>query len=223
MSKFKPGDNIRHIGTGNRYTIKEIKDLYYVNGFGDHMDMSYTDANFELVEDPKPSTPDEALDKAAEEYVQTLADRADENLRIDTTLQTAFKAGAKWMARQGFVIQGSCTNSDGGFGVGVVAYNNDEHHTTSCLVPSGMFNYGDKVIVQIRKATGNEKKDTIEELIPRNLLTEDQIKEMNGFEYKTDAIKYINSVSNVGLKVSATYYELYNDKNLEDDDNRRES
>lgn len=45
-------------------------------------------------------SPHEGLDEAAEGYVQTLCDRADENLRIDTTLQSAFKAGAEWMAGQ---------------------------------------------------------------------------------------------------------------------------
>lgn len=47
----------------------------------------------------KPSLPSN-LDDAADKYVQTLCDRADDNLKIDTTLQAAFKAGAKWMARQ---------------------------------------------------------------------------------------------------------------------------
>ena len=47
----------------------------------------------------QPSLPSN-LDEAAEEYIQTLCDRADVNLRIDTTLQSAFKAGAKWMAKQ---------------------------------------------------------------------------------------------------------------------------
>lgn len=36
------------------------------------------------------------LEKAAEKYVSTLCDRADEGLRIDTTLESAFIAGAKW-------------------------------------------------------------------------------------------------------------------------------
>lgn len=49
----------------------------------------------------KPNNHLEGLDWAAENYVQTLADRADENLRIDTTLETAFKAGAEWMANRG--------------------------------------------------------------------------------------------------------------------------
>lgn len=46
-----------------------------------------------------------SLDEAADEYVQTLAERADENLRIDTTLETAFKAGAEWLAGQGVSMQ----------------------------------------------------------------------------------------------------------------------
>ena len=47
-----------------------------------------------------PSLPSN-LDEAAEEYVSTLCDRADEGLRIDTTLESSFKAGAEWMAGQG--------------------------------------------------------------------------------------------------------------------------
>lgn len=49
---------------------------------------------YNLSKPPLPSN----LDEAADKYVQALCDRADDDLRIDTTLQTAFKAGAKWMA-----------------------------------------------------------------------------------------------------------------------------
>ena len=40
------------------------------------------------------------LEEAAEKYVSTLCDRADEGLRIDTTLESAFIAGAKWQKEQ---------------------------------------------------------------------------------------------------------------------------
>ena len=51
-SKFKVGDRIRYKHDGyNRYKIYGVGTDYYVNGFGQRMDMSYTDANFELIED----------------------------------------------------------------------------------------------------------------------------------------------------------------------------
>ena len=40
------------------------------------------------------------INDAATEYVSTLCNRADEGLRIDTTLESAFKSGADWMAEQ---------------------------------------------------------------------------------------------------------------------------
>ena len=46
------------------------------------------------------SQPPSNIDEAAEEYVSTLCDRADEGLRIDTTLEFAFKAGAEWQEEQ---------------------------------------------------------------------------------------------------------------------------
>lgn len=80
------------------------------------------------------------LDEAAEGYVQTLCDRADENLRIDTTLQSAFKAGAEWMAEQGQTF-GACVDN-------------------GCAIASGVklpfflwdtYEDGDVLKVQIRK------------------------------------------------------------------------
>ncbi len=50
-SKFKSGDSIRFNGFGsNEYTIQLVGNGYYVNSEGGRMDMSYTDANFVLVE-----------------------------------------------------------------------------------------------------------------------------------------------------------------------------
>ena len=40
------------------------------------------------------------LEDAANKYTSTLCDRADEGLRIDTTLESAFKAGAEWQKEQ---------------------------------------------------------------------------------------------------------------------------
>ena len=52
IPKFKVGDFIQYNGMGhNRYTIKEVCGIsHYINSDGHRMDMSYTDANFELVE-----------------------------------------------------------------------------------------------------------------------------------------------------------------------------
>lgn len=51
-AKFKVGDFIQFKGMGHtRYTIKEVCGLsHYINTCDKRMDMSYTDANFELVE-----------------------------------------------------------------------------------------------------------------------------------------------------------------------------
>lgn len=50
-SKFKSGDRIRFNGFGsNEYTIQLVGNGYYVNSEGGRMDMSYTDANFVLIE-----------------------------------------------------------------------------------------------------------------------------------------------------------------------------
>lgn len=49
--KFKVGDRIYcKDDSYARYVIKEVHDNYYINGFAQRMDMSYTDANFELIE-----------------------------------------------------------------------------------------------------------------------------------------------------------------------------
>ena len=52
VPKFKAGDFIQFNGMGNtRYTVKEVCGLsHYINTYNKRMDMSYTDANFELVE-----------------------------------------------------------------------------------------------------------------------------------------------------------------------------
>ena len=52
-AKFREGDNIQFKGVGhNRYTIREVCGLsHYINTNGKRMDMSYTDANFEVIKD----------------------------------------------------------------------------------------------------------------------------------------------------------------------------
>ena len=51
--KFREGDSIQFKGFGhNRYPIKEVCGLsHYINTMGNRMDMSYTDANFEVIKD----------------------------------------------------------------------------------------------------------------------------------------------------------------------------
>ena len=52
-SKFKVGDIIQFKGYGhNEYIIAKVEDNRYVNTNGNGMDMSYTDANFELKGQP---------------------------------------------------------------------------------------------------------------------------------------------------------------------------
>ena len=53
IPKFREGDSIQFKGFGhNRYMIKEVCGLsHYINTMGNRMDMSYTDANFEVIKD----------------------------------------------------------------------------------------------------------------------------------------------------------------------------
>ena len=61
VPKFKAGDFIQFNGIGHtRYTVKEVCGLsHYINTCDKRMDMSYTDANFELVEHSAWSEEDE--------------------------------------------------------------------------------------------------------------------------------------------------------------------
>ena len=55
MAKFKAGDRIQFkTDTYVRYTIASVHRDYYMNGLGNRMDMSYTDANFELIKEKPP-------------------------------------------------------------------------------------------------------------------------------------------------------------------------
>lgn len=51
------------------------------------------------IEELLPSLPSD-LKEASKKYVSTLCDRVDKGLRIDTTLESAFKAGAEWKEEQ---------------------------------------------------------------------------------------------------------------------------
>ena len=73
-----------------------IKVLNQVRQWTDYPKEAFTMAIDALSRSSLPSE----LDEAAEKYVSTLCDRADEGLRIDTTLESAFIAGAKWQKEQ---------------------------------------------------------------------------------------------------------------------------
>lgn len=52
----------------------------------------------------------------------------------------------------------------------------------------------------------------LEDAVPMNLLSEEQVKEAKRLDEggsKVDSIKYINQVVNDGLKTAKTYYDLY--------------
>lgn len=66
IPRFKSGDTIEFNGFGhNRYTIKDVcGTTQYINSNGGRMDMSYTDANFKLVEQkPVPAWMPKFLDE----------------------------------------------------------------------------------------------------------------------------------------------------------------
>lgn len=71
--KFREGDSIQYKGFGhNKYTIKEVCGLsHYINTMGARMDMSYTDANFELI---VPSTDNDIKEALRTEYEKGRAD-----------------------------------------------------------------------------------------------------------------------------------------------------
>ena len=96
--KFKVGDVI-HFGTDKKtYTIKEVCGItHYIDEKGNRMDMSYTDANFELAESgcsEKSEIPTN-LDEAANEYAETHFRREYFQVPKDG-MRRAFKAG--WCA-----------------------------------------------------------------------------------------------------------------------------
>lgn len=92
------------------------------------------------------------LEEAAEKYVSTLCDRADEGLRIDTTLESAFKAGAEWQKEQMLkkAVEGHITNAGGEFGYDIATFRFDENHTYTVLLPHEEGRkHGDKVSIII--------------------------------------------------------------------------
>ena len=126
-----------------------------------------------LGEDEKSVTND--LEEATEKYVSTLCDEADKGLRIDTTLESAFKAGAVWQKEQNDkdffekitaayqlgladkekqmmseVVEGSITSANGVFGYDVAAFKfDDDHKYTILLSHKEGRKYGDKVRIAI--------------------------------------------------------------------------
>jgi len=61
---------------------------------------------------------------------------------VKTDMEIAFRAGAEWMAGQGWTGRGIITNP-----YGTPGYEELEAE----LIPKGVFEVGDKVVVQIRK------------------------------------------------------------------------
>ena len=57
-----------------------------------------------------------------------------------------------------------------------------------------------------------ELQNTLEEVVPIDILTEEQLAEAKKLN-KFDSVKYINRVTNEGLKTAKTYYDLYINKN----------
>ena len=86
---------------------------------------------------------EKGLDKAAEEYAPDLPSYISGSISIAPEsrqdLRDAFKAGAKWMAEQGETIETSIQSLD------IVG------KAKILLTLNGEYNFGDKVIIQIRK------------------------------------------------------------------------
>lgn len=61
--------------------------------------------------------------------------------------------------------------------------------------------------------TDREKEltDQLKEAIPKSLLTDEQFAKVWQMDNTAEAVKYINSVTNEGLKASKAYYDLYVD------------
>ena len=83
VPKFKVGDFIQFNGMGHtRYTVKKVCGLsHYINTCNKRMDMSYTDANFELVE--KKSSWSEEDEEALEVAIIDLEDIYSEDSPLD--------------------------------------------------------------------------------------------------------------------------------------------
>ena len=83
------------------------------------------------------------VEEAAKKYVSTLCDRVDEGLKIDTTLESAFKAGSKWDREQ---IMKEAVECD----VIVPIYEGNDVWSAEIKIP-GRYEPGDKVRVIIVK------------------------------------------------------------------------
>lgn len=76
FAKFREGDSIQFKGVGhNRYTIREVCGLsHYINTNGKRMDMSYTDANFEVIKDSNKVKLSPAWSEEDERIYQSIMD-----------------------------------------------------------------------------------------------------------------------------------------------------
>lgn len=57
----------------------------------------------------------------------------------------------------------------------------------------------------------DEELKELKEVIPIDLLTEEQREEAKKFEYSVQAVKYIHDIIGEGLKTAKVYYDLYID------------
>lgn len=60
--------------------------------------------------------------------------------------------------------------------------------------------------------TMEELNEMLKEELPKELLTEEQFKEVSAMDWP-HAVKYIHSTTNIGLKMSKCYYDMYVTKN----------
>ena len=104
--KFNVGDRIQFKGFGhNEYTIAKVNvdDNRYVDTYGNGMDMSYTDANFELVkEQPVCEGFCDELDEAASIYTDNLLEKnkAEGTKITPLSVYHAFIDGSQWQKEQ---------------------------------------------------------------------------------------------------------------------------
>ena len=56
--------------------------------------------------------------------------------------------------------------------------------------------------------TMEEFNEMLKEELPKELLTEEQFKEVSAMDWP-HAVKYIQSTTNIGLKMSKCYYDMY--------------
>ena len=56
---------------------------------------------------------------------------------------------------------------------------------------------------------GSGKSTYIKEELPKSLLTSEQFEYVKTIKFKPQAIKYIHACTDIGIKMSAIYYDTY--------------